>query len=506
MPGTDKGLRVREAFTAPSTTNFRDHGGVVISNPKVYVIWYGDWGTDSARQLLPAFIRSLGSSPWWRINHEYKDSKEHIAGQTLSLAGEHVYAVAPGETLNTSLSDTDVWPIVVHEIERGNLPNDASGIYLVLGASNIDQTNYCGPAPAGQCGWHSWVTTTLAAGPSKGMSSHIRYAYIANAAGRSPACARCGANDPSPHQNPGADAMASVIAHELTETVTDPDFDAWRGDSNSEEDGDLCAWQFGTTRKSSNGADWNVCVGGSPWLIQQNWSKTDPAQCALFPPTETDPGGTCPCGGLHQSCCGKSGCNANLVCGSKQDESCEAACSICDRTRKPGPCGVCESCSKPHVCVEPDVCGQLGSRCCDGGSCEGNLQCSGGTCVSCAANQTLCSGRCVTVGDDAANCGACGRVCTNGMSCVSGNCACPAGETVCNGACTRVMTDAANCGACGHRCPASKHCEAGTCKGSCSADCVKACSICTHFNKPGPCSVCQQCGRDGCKTEPDSDP
>ncbi len=60
-----------------------------------------------------------------------------------------------------------------------------------------------------------------------------------------------------PNGNAGADGMASIIAHELEEAVTDPDLNAWY-DNRGYENADKCAWTFGTTYTASNGALYNV--------------------------------------------------------------------------------------------------------------------------------------------------------------------------------------------------------------------------------------------------------
>jgi len=38
--------------------------------------------------------------------------------------------------------------------------------------------------------------------------------------------------------------MATLVTHELEESVTDPDGNAWY-DLNGNENGDLCVWTFG---------------------------------------------------------------------------------------------------------------------------------------------------------------------------------------------------------------------------------------------------------------------
>jgi hypothetical protein len=73
--------------------------------------------------------------------------------------------------------------------------------------------------------------------------------------------------------------MASTIAHELSEAVTDPDLNAWF-DSAGNENADKCAWNFGSTFAATNGASANLNVGTREWLIQENWVNAAKGYCA----------------------------------------------------------------------------------------------------------------------------------------------------------------------------------------------------------------------------------
>ena len=64
----------------------------------------------------------------------------------------------------------------------------------------------------------------------------------------------------------GADGMASIIAHELEEAVTDPDLNAWY-DSRGYENADKCAWTFGSTAIAPNGSAYNMTLGLRNYLI-----------------------------------------------------------------------------------------------------------------------------------------------------------------------------------------------------------------------------------------------
>ena len=75
----------------------------------------------------------------------------------------------------------------------------------------------------------------------------------------------------SPNNDVGLDAMLSIVAHEISETATDPLFKSWY-DINGEENADLCVWEYGIrTKLDSNGAVYNQVIGGANFLIQNNY-------------------------------------------------------------------------------------------------------------------------------------------------------------------------------------------------------------------------------------------
>jgi hypothetical protein len=82
----------------------------------------------------------------------------------------------------------------------------------------------------------------------------------------------------SPNGNAGADGMASIIAHELEESVTDPELNAWY-DTRGQENADKCAWTFGTTY-NAGGALANMKLGSRDYLIQRNWVNASGGFCA----------------------------------------------------------------------------------------------------------------------------------------------------------------------------------------------------------------------------------
>jgi hypothetical protein len=146
----------------------------------------------------------------------------------------------------------------------------------------------------------------------------------------------------------------------------------------------------------------------------------------------------------------------------------------------PGECHVtCDECS--HNCM-----GTCHNTCYPGtypGSC-------------CDSTETCCSGKCVNTKSDPANCGACGNVCSGGMTCINGVCRCPPGKTLCGNDCVDLSSDRHHCGACGTTCPTDQMCCSGTCGGALCGDgcCPKGQSCCGG----GCCPKGQFCCAGGC--------
>ncbi len=80
-----------------------------------------------------------------------------------------------------------------------------------------------------------------------------------------------------PNGNP-SDPEISTTSHEQNESITDPFGTGW-WDSNSadsaagDENGDMCAYDFGTTTGPKN-AEWNQTINGDHYLTQLEWDNS----------------------------------------------------------------------------------------------------------------------------------------------------------------------------------------------------------------------------------------
>ncbi|MEY2424138.1 MAG: hypothetical protein QOI95_4205 [Acidimicrobiaceae bacterium] len=246
----------------PQTNGISYHGGpVMLGTTKAYVIWYGNWADNTATTILTDLFTSIGGSHYFNINTTYVNGTGGRVSNSVAYGGSTTDAYSRG----TALSDAGVQGVVSDAVTAGRLPKDANGVYFVLTSADVNETS---GFLTQYCGWHTHGTIS---------GSDLKYSFVGDPTRGMSACAAQGT---SPNGNAPADAMASVIAHELEETVTDPDLNAWY-DSRGYENADKCAWTFGTTYTTSNGSKANMTLGTRNYLIQRNWLNASGGLCAL---------------------------------------------------------------------------------------------------------------------------------------------------------------------------------------------------------------------------------
>jgi hypothetical protein len=239
------------------------HGGpVMLGTPNIYYIWYGNWSGNAATTILTDFANSLGGSHYENINSTYFDGSNNHVSSLLTYGGSTTDNYSQG----TSVSDAGIQAIVSSAISGGRLPKDTNGIYFVLTSADVNESSgFC----TQYCGWHTHGTIG---------GSDIKYSFVGNP-DRCPSACEAQSSS-SPNGNPGADGMASVIAHEQEEAISDPDLNAWY-DVRGAENADKCAWTFGTESTASNGSLYNITLGSRQYLIQRNWLNANGGLCTM---------------------------------------------------------------------------------------------------------------------------------------------------------------------------------------------------------------------------------
>jgi hypothetical protein len=260
------------------------NGGPVMHNSPVnlYYILYGNWAAldSTGPAILDTWANNIGGTPYFNINTSYGDTVGDVPN-AVTFRGTYTDTGSLGNSLNDASIGTLTSNAINHGFAGAPVPAgtaDPNGLYMVLTAPGVAETS---GFLSSYCGWH-WSGSFVSGAVQEGMiySGYpvVKFSFIGNAAG--PSFGSCSAQSASPNGDAGTDAMISVMAHELSETVSDPQGNAWYA-SNGEENGDLCAWNFGSTYTAPNGSAANVNINGVNYLMQQIWLNASGGKCAL---------------------------------------------------------------------------------------------------------------------------------------------------------------------------------------------------------------------------------
>ena len=291
-------------LTTAGTPITYHNGPVMTKVSAIYIVWYGNWnqtnGSDNAvgQQIIRDALFGLSTNAGTTGGGA---SYSGITTGANAALGAYTQAAQPGVTSTqvsaissptiyeytdaysqglpragtASLSDTGVRTVIKNAMSKapGWSTVDSNAIYLVLSSSDVNETSgFC----TRYCGWHTFTTALNTA------KTPVKYAFVGNA---NRCLASCAPQSTSPNNNAGVDGMISVIAHELEEIVTDPQLNAWY-DSTGNENGDKCAWTFGSSTGNMNSATgpyYNVTLanasGGSRNYLLQRALAPSNAKC-----------------------------------------------------------------------------------------------------------------------------------------------------------------------------------------------------------------------------------
>lgn len=261
----------------------RRTGPVMLGTPNIYLIWYGDWSNSKGKSITNDFFHDIDGSDWLMMSADYWMSTNVIDNLTQTrpvFVSGHVnlaQSIDVGYALGKNLGQDGAKQVVSDAITQQRLPLDTNGIYYVLTSADV-QEGVWGGFCNGYCGWHDHQSV---------MGQDIKFVFVGdpqlqcqNGCTMQNRYEALGA-DHSPNDDWGTDAMLSVVAHELTETLTDPDINAWY-DQSVYENADMCAWRFEPVFKTDSGSYANVHMGDHDYLIQENWVLDESGgHCAL---------------------------------------------------------------------------------------------------------------------------------------------------------------------------------------------------------------------------------
>ncbi|KAJ3308462.1 hypothetical protein HDV04_001219 [Boothiomyces sp. JEL0838] len=238
---------------APAGAKLNYYGGPVISNVKVFTIFWGGQSNVQYASQINQFYTGVTNSALFDMLSQYNTPTQSIGRG--SFIGSYDYTAGAKGTLDDSTIQSTLQSL----ISSGKVPAaDANTYYAIHFAPGVSITQGGSSSCQEFCAYHGTI---------KQGSGYIYYGIIPDQGGN---CAGGCGSDSNPFNN-----LCSVASHELIEATTDPAVGlatanaaplAWY-DSNNGEIGDICNAQQGKI----------VGGDGNTYVVQAEFSNKDSA-------------------------------------------------------------------------------------------------------------------------------------------------------------------------------------------------------------------------------------
>ena len=265
-------------------SNLSYHNGPTMHTNTVYAIYVIPSGTTNTNytvstnyvSLINGFYGNVVAADGATTNVYYSDTQYYDNTSGLITYGSLVGGSwidtdplpASGCTdsyTSVCLSDAQIQAEVQKAMKTNTWTGGTNHLFFVFTAKGIGSCYGSSCAFSQYCAYHSWF------GSGSGVVLYANMPY----ADTVPAACDSGQHP----NNDDADATINVACHEHNEAITDQQGSAWF-DHRGYENGDKCAWNFGTALGGSTGTSYNQVIGTGKYWLQQEWSNKSTA-CVL---------------------------------------------------------------------------------------------------------------------------------------------------------------------------------------------------------------------------------
>jgi hypothetical protein len=251
----------------------RYHNGPVELTNKVYAIYWVPSGysvSSGYESLINRFFTDVAADSGKTSNVYYSDTQYYnTSNQHISYSSSFAGSVVDTSPLPASgctdsatpvcLTDAQIQSEVARVATAQGWAHNPTTEFFMFTAKNIGScvtSSEC--SFTYYCAYHSW----FGSGSSVTLYANMPYADTAPQ--------DC---DAESHPNgDDADATINVTSHEHNETITDEQGNAWY-DLEGYENGDKCAWNFGSQIGSTSSGSYNQLINGNPYELQQEYSN-----------------------------------------------------------------------------------------------------------------------------------------------------------------------------------------------------------------------------------------
>jgi hypothetical protein len=247
-----------------------NHGGPVMTTNATYAIYWNpsNWGQQlpsGYSTLVDQYFADVAADSGKTTNVYYTATQYSGIRYQSSFLGSAVDTnplPASGCTdsgTSVCITDAQLQTEISNFVASHGLPRNGLTQYFVFtapGVGSCSDASHC--AYSTYCAYHGWI------GSGSTAIIYANQPYVENVSG-------CDAGH-HPNALPG-DAALNVVSHEHNEAITDPFGSAWY-DLRGYENGDKCAWSWGSPTGSGSTA-YNQTINGHHYMLQLEYSNAD---------------------------------------------------------------------------------------------------------------------------------------------------------------------------------------------------------------------------------------
>jgi len=208
------------------------------------------------------------------------DDKHALPANGCTVASNDTTNIyADGSGYNACLDDDQVIAETARVVTANNLPVDLGHMYVLFLPKHVESCFFAGSSTSNNfCTINHQPTATYCAYHSMASSGMV-YGNLVYPIYASPTGFTCSSDArfpvvQTPNHNADADTEVSPTSHEIMEAITDPDVATGWYDSSGFENGDECAYVFGSTQ-GKTGQLYNQVINGHDYLTQEEFSNND---------------------------------------------------------------------------------------------------------------------------------------------------------------------------------------------------------------------------------------
>jgi hypothetical protein len=235
--------------------------------------------SDTRTNVFSTLFEYKGSNGY--INYRLQHGTPIIDTTTYPTAGcttspGPVYADSSGYT--TCLDDAQVQSEIDAQVTAHSLTRDLGHIYVMFLPKHVESCFSAGNPVGQQCTLNATPSAAYCAYHSE-FGGNTVYANMPFPIYASPLGYTCGSDaafptNESPNANTDADVEISPLSHEMSEAMSDPDVNTGWYDSKGYENGDECAYKYGTASGTA-GALYNQTINAHHYLTQEEFSNNN---------------------------------------------------------------------------------------------------------------------------------------------------------------------------------------------------------------------------------------